>query len=156
MTISPLVEVPHAIQRLAQWFYTEWHAFDNRSVAAIEAQLAQNLNLDCIPITFVAHTHGDLLGTVSLDMSDLPPFDHLSPWLASLYVQPEARSAGIGGALVRHVQQFASSHGISTMYLWTPGATRLYERCGWTVIEQTVYHRQRITLMRFGNENTNT
>ena len=155
MTISPLVEMPHAIRHLAQWFYTEWYAFDNRSVAAIEAQLVQKLNLNRVPITFVAHTHGDPLGTVSLDISDLPPFDHLSPWLASLYVQPAARAAGIGSALVRHVHQFASSHGIRTLYLWTPGATRLYERCGWTVTERTMYHRQPITLMRLGNENTN-
>lgn len=149
ITISPLVHLPHAIPTLAQWFYAEWNTFDSRSVAEIEAQLAQYLNLDCIPITFVAHTQGELLGTVSLDIADLPPYDHLSPWLASLYVVREARSAGIGGALVRHVQQFASSHGIGTMYLWTPATTRLYERCGWTALEQAVYCGQRITLMRW-------
>jgi GNAT superfamily N-acetyltransferase len=149
MTIAPMSEMPHAVKRVARWFYHEWNVFDGRSIAQIEAQLAENLNRDCVPITFVAQADGDLLGTASLDVSDLPPFDHLSPWLASLYVEPSARSAGIGSALVRHVQQFASSHGIQTLYLWTPGSIRLYERCGWIAFERPIYNSQRITLMRF-------
>src|SRR5689334_20027726 len=128
MTISPLAHVPHAIPILAQWFHEEWNRFDHRSVAEIEDQLEQNYrNVDRIPLTFVAHTRDEIVGSVSLDLSDLPPFDHLSPWLASLYVTPHARSAGVGGALVRHLQQFAASIGIKTMYLWTPGTTQLYE-----------------------------
>src|SRR5262249_2366167 len=103
MDISPLANFPDAIPELARWFYEEWHSFDGRSTEMIVAQLTENLNRDCIPITFVARRNSELLGSVSLDLSDFPAFDHLSPWLASLYVKPKARKAGIGGALVRHV-----------------------------------------------------
>jgi GNAT superfamily N-acetyltransferase len=42
----------------------------------------------------------NVIGTVSLDFSDLPSHDHLSPWLASLFVLPEARGQGTGTALI--------------------------------------------------------
>jgi GNAT superfamily N-acetyltransferase len=132
---------------LAEWFYKEWHKFDGRSLAEIETQLTENLAHDFIPITFLTWSGSDLVGTVSLDLSDLPTFDHLSPWLASLYVVPAARGRGIGAALVRHAQAFAASRGIRRIHLWTPGSTRLYERCGWRVFERTTYNSWPITLM---------
>jgi branched-subunit amino acid ABC-type transport system permease component len=72
---------------------------------------------------------------------------HLSPWLASLYVLPNARRAGIGTALVQHSQQFALARAISSLYLWTPGSTRVYENYGWTVLQHTTYNSHPITLM---------
>ena len=134
---------------LAAWFYAEWHGFDGRSQANIKAQLTENLGRDCIPITFLAHAGSEIVGTVSLDLSDLPSFDYLSPWLASLYVLPAARKTGIGTALVRHAQQFATSRGIMRLFLWSPGSTCVYEKCGWTVSERMHYNSRPITLMRF-------
>ena len=150
--ISPLADVPDAIKLLARWLYDEWHVFDGRSTELIEAQLAENLNRDVIPISFVAQSDAQLLGTISIDVSDLPSFDYLSPWVASLYVLPTARGSGIGRALVHHAQQFATSRGYSLLYLWTPGSTRLYERCGWTIFERSTYNSKPITLMRFSSE----
>lgn len=151
MKICPLADVAEAIPLLARWFNNEWQAFDGRSTSVIEDQLAQNVNRDSVPITFVALDDSTILGTISLDHSDLPSHDHLSPWLASLYVRPTARGAGIGSALVRHLQKFAVSRGCGPLYLWTPGATRLYERCGWTIIHRTTYNSQPITIMCFTN-----
>jgi GNAT superfamily N-acetyltransferase len=94
---------------LAGWFHREWSTFDGRSVKVIEAQLAENLSRDSIPITFLAIEESILVGTVSLDLSDLPSHDHLSPWLASLFVLPAARGQGIGTDLIRHAQEFARS-----------------------------------------------
>src|SRR5437867_4294607 len=102
MIISPLPDVPDIIQTLAKWFYDEWHDFDRRSVEFIANQLSENFNRDSIPITFVGHRNSELLGSVSLELSDLPRFDHLSPWLASLYVHASFRGQGVGRTLVRH------------------------------------------------------
>ena len=102
MIISPLADVPDIIQTLAKWFYDEWHDFDRRSVEFIANQLSENFNRDSIPITFVGHRNSELLGSVSLELSDLPRFDHLSPWLASLYVHASFRGQGVGRTLVRH------------------------------------------------------
>jgi hypothetical protein len=79
--IRPLADMPEAIPLLARWFYAEWHDFDGRSLASIEAQLVENLARDSIPITFLAQSGSELVGTASLDLSDLPLFEHLSHWL---------------------------------------------------------------------------
>ena len=152
MKISPLADLPDSIGTLAAWFHEEWHALDGRSIECIAAQLSENLNRDSIPITFVAHRNSTVLGSVSLDLSDLPPFDHLSPWLASLFVHPSFRRQGVGRALVSHLQHFASSRGIGPLYLWTPGSTKLYERCGWIKFAAATYGSQPIKLLRFPNE----
>ena len=148
MTISPLADLPTSISLLAGWFHREWSTFDGRSVKMIEAQLAENLSRDSLPITFLAIQESNLIGTVSLDLSDLPSHDHLSPWLASLFVVPGARGRGNGTALIRHAQEFARSHCTGRLYLWTPGPTRMYERCGWIEIERTFYGSRPITIMR--------
>ena len=114
----------------------------------ITAQLAENLSRDSIPITFVARRGSELLGSVSLDLSDLPAYDHLSPWLASLYVQAPFRREGLGSALIRHLLEFARSRGLGPLYLWTPGSTRLYERCGWETFASASCNSRPITLMR--------
>jgi len=151
MTIRPLADVPERIPILARWFHAEWHDFDGRALPAIESQLCENLNRDRIPITFIALSGSELVGTVSLDLADLPPFNNLSPWLASLYVLPSARRAGIGTALVQHARQFAFARLISQLYLWTPGSTRLYEECGWTILQRSNHNSHPITLMHITN-----
>ena len=110
------------------------------------------LNRDSIPITFVAYRNSDLIGSVSLDLSDLPLFDHLSPWLASLYVQTPFRGQGVGRALVHHLQSFALSRGIGRLYLWTAGSTQFYERCGWVEFASATHRSRPIKLMHFSNE----
>ena len=147
ISIQPLADEPGCIPILARWFHAEWHDLDGRPVPDIEAQLSENIARDGIPISFLAHSGSELVGTVSLEPSDLPQFDHLSPWLASLYVVPKARRAGIGTALVQHVQKFALDHAIRPLYLWTPGATHLYENCGWSILQRSTYNSHPITLM---------
>jgi len=149
MIISPLADIPDAIQTLAKWYYDEWHAFDGRSIDLIANQLSENRNRDSMPITFVGHRNFELLGSVALELSDLPQFDHLSPWLASLYVHTPFRGQGVGRTLVRHLQCFALSHGIGPLYLWTPGSTQLYEHCGWIEFASATYASRPIKLMHF-------
>src|ERR1043166_6926720 len=98
--IGFLADVPAALPILAEWFHAEWSRFDGRSVTEITAQLQCCLNRTSLPITFVALSDSQVIGTVTLDTSDLPHFDHLAPWLASLYVVPSRRGEGIGRALV--------------------------------------------------------
>jgi GNAT superfamily N-acetyltransferase len=146
--IRPLADLLAAIPTLAEWFCAEWQAFDGRSCAEIAAQLQDNLNRDSLPITFVAVEAAEVIGTVSLDLADLPPYDHLSPWLASLYVVPPRRRAGVGRLLVNHAAEFVRQRGLSPLYLWTPGSTRMYADCGWEAMESATYAGRPITIMR--------
>jgi GNAT superfamily N-acetyltransferase len=151
MLISSLADIPEAIPTMAKWFYDEWHTYDGRSIDQITAQLSENLNHHSIPITFVAHQSLEILGTVSLDISDLPKFDSYSPWLASLYVHQAYRSRGVASALVGHLKQFALTGGYTPLYLWTPGSTSLYERFGWVEISRDTYQNKAITIMMLQN-----
>jgi len=149
MTIIPLADQPKVIPTLARWFHDEWSCFDGRPVETIAQQLQANLNRDSIPITFLAVSGAALMGTISVELSDLPPRDDLSPWLASLYVAPESRRAGVGSALVRHILEFARVRGFAELYLWTPGSPEFYARRGWTIFDGMQYARQPITLMHW-------
>ena len=149
MKIIPLSNRPKVIPTLAQWFHGEWSSFDGRSMEMVAQQLQANLNRETIPITFLAVAGTELMGTISIEVSDLPPRDDLSPWLASLYVAPAFRRAGVGSALVRHVLDFARTRDLPELYLWTPGSPEFYERRGWTVFDHMQYADQPITLMRW-------
>ncbi len=149
MLIGPLASYAEAIPTLAQWFCDEW-PYEGRSRDEAEAQLRENLNRDRLPITWVCRSGEQVIGTISLDLSDLPlpAYAHLSPWLASLYVVPSARGQGVGLALVNHLLGFARRCSISVAYLWTPGSTKLYEKCRWKVLGTASYAGHPITPMQ--------
>ena len=55
----------------------------------------------------------------------------LSPWLASLFVEPGHRQQGIGSALVRRMVEEARALAISRLHLYTPDRASFYARMGW-------------------------
>jgi len=149
MVIEPLADCAEAVPLLANWFCEEW-PYEGRSRREVERQLRENFHRDRVPITWVGRADAKIVGTVSLDLSDLPvpAYAQLSPWLASLYVIPSARGRGTGRALVNHLLDFARGLSISRVYLWTPGATGLYEKCGGKVFDRATYAGRAITLMQ--------
>jgi GNAT superfamily N-acetyltransferase len=73
----------------------------------------------------------------------------LSPSLAGVYVQPQSRRHGVGSALVRHALWLAQRLRFPALYLYTHSARPFYERSGWEVLEEAVYHKRPVTIMRF-------
>jgi amino-acid N-acetyltransferase len=51
--------------------------------------------------------------------------------LRSLAVSADARSSGMGTALVRHIENYAASQGVRTLYLLTTTAERFFTRLGY-------------------------
>jgi predicted N-acetyltransferase YhbS len=145
--IVPLRERRSAIPILARWFFEEWFSLDHRTIDEIQTALAETLTAISIPITFIAIWGDEVVGTVSLDPEDLPGFEHLSPWLASLYVAPAWRGKGVATRLVKHTKEFAQTNRFPKVYLWTPISPALYERCGWTHLQSANYQGQPITVM---------
>lgn len=74
----------------------------------------------------------DWLGSVSLlhqDHADMPQF---SPWLASLYVRPQARGRGIATALLAHAIVAARRLAVPRLYLYcTLPLLGFYSKSGW-------------------------
>ena len=90
-----------------------------------------------VPLTLIAlDERGRFLGTISIVRSGHPDRPALTPWINALWVEPEQRERGIGGALLRAVTDRARALGIARLYLCTgPHRRDFYERNGWTLVE---------------------
>ncbi|MEI9926215.1 MAG: GNAT family N-acetyltransferase [Bradyrhizobium sp.] len=62
---------------------------------------AENLTDTPIPLALVAHDGDAFLGTASVIPSDLAERPQLTPWIAAVWVEPQARRHGTGSALVK-------------------------------------------------------
>src|SRR5438094_8422385 len=88
---------------LAAWHYHEWK--DLLPAWTLEqalAELRSHTGRRQIPTTFLALEQDRVIGSASLLREDLDGWEHLSPWVASVYVLPEHRRQGIGRLLVAH------------------------------------------------------
>jgi GNAT superfamily N-acetyltransferase len=102
----------------------------------ISGRLCENLNAEPLPIALVAHNRAEFLGTASVIASDLEERPQLTPWVAAVWVEPHARSCGVGGALVERAARDCFALGIARAYLCArPALTRFYERLGWIPVE---------------------
>lgn len=87
-------------------------------------------------------------GTASLMSADLEIRNDIGPWLAGVYVVPEARGQGCAQRLVATVEDAARAAGAMSLYLYTNDAQRLYERLGWYAIEEAEDNGRPVTIMR--------
>ena len=109
VTIAPLWGHRELAPVLARWHHDEFgYLYDaliwDHDIARLELEaMSEPGSRD---VTWIAYEGAiaderSLLGSVSLVGSDdLPGFEQLSPWLASLFVNPRARNTGLGGRLV--------------------------------------------------------
>ncbi|MCB9530853.1 MAG: GNAT family N-acetyltransferase [Myxococcales bacterium] len=146
--IAPLTDVPHHIDALARWHFAQWGYLDPRHDVPMRVRELAGEVRDGVPLTFVALDDDTLLGSASIVAQDLPTHPHLTPWLASVYVDPPNRRRGIASALVDRVVVHAATVGVGTLYLFTPDQERLYDGLGWRKFGTTVLAGETETLMR--------
>jgi predicted N-acetyltransferase YhbS len=154
MQIRHLADCPAVIPQLARWLYDEWgRLLPGASVERGIARLQERIHRDRVPLTFVAFEGESAVGTVSLIDCDMDTRADLSPWLASLYVQPEQRRRGIGASLVEAVVSEARKLGIKTLFLFTDSSEALYARLGWQKMESCIYRGRDVVIMRKSSAN---
>ncbi len=146
-----IAECPEHIPQLACWFQDEWGLSDRECTLESRCQeLREKIDENSLPLTMVALARGELLGTYSLDLTDLDIRPDLSPWLASVFVNPKYRQMGLGTLLVKKSLQHAQRLGISTFYLYTKShRASWYASVGWQTIEELFYRDEDLTIMRF-------
>ena len=105
---------------MAQWLFEEWDAILGERTPEVRIKkLKAHMNRDELPIAWVAHANGKLLGTAALRVHDLEGREDLTPWLGGVFVTSRFRRRGIGAALCRAVEDAARTRGIQSLYLFT-------------------------------------
>lgn len=104
--IKPLNQCPHHIDALARALYTEWHDFapwsDMRKI--LDRYHHALTAAGPLPKVWMAENgRGALLGSASLKEYDLRHYPEERYWLGDVFVMPEHRGCGAGGALVKNL-----------------------------------------------------
>ena len=91
----------------------------------------------------------ELLGLATLvDDDGLPGATEPGPWLAAVFVVPEARKLGVGSALIDHVVNRSRELGYPEMFLYTDHQQQWYEKRGWTYTRDTLLNDTKHVVMR--------
>lgn len=83
----------------------------------------------------IALKDGGLKGCAGLARDDLPQRPDLGPWLACVYVRPEARGQGLAERLIEEICAEARTLGHKRLYLHTRDRADYYARRGWRLLE---------------------
>jgi GNAT superfamily N-acetyltransferase len=130
--IKNLVDTPHLIDKLAEYWNQEWST--DKSEKGIEKQkscIKNLLNLDKVPFILVACHGQKLIGSAALFLNDLDSRPDLSPWLGGIYTVPEHRGKGIAKTMIEKVINKAKTLGYHKIYLHTEHTAGLYRKLGW-------------------------
>lgn len=148
MIIQSLHAAPQHASRVTEWL---WQAFGGETLPqAFFASIVEHSQTPgALPITFVAVEGERLLGTVGLWRCDLISRQDLYPWMAALYVAPEARGQGLAGKLQQHVIGYARAQGYTELFLYS-ACRDFYERFGWQYIGEGLdYPASAVSLYRY-------
>ncbi|MGL4370699.1 MAG: GNAT family N-acetyltransferase [Spirochaetota bacterium] len=143
MEIFPLSRCPQYFLILAHWAFFQWYYHKRIDFRAVTADYRRRADFSSLPVSWVAVDEGAPVGMISFKNRDLSSHSHLSPWLSALYVIPELRKKGLGGELIKTVQDYALGKGFSRIYLFTDHKDAAYlsgyyaER-GWLFLEKAV------------------
>jgi GNAT superfamily N-acetyltransferase len=133
--IERLSDRPELVETLAQWALAEWPESVNHSLQVAVLNFAARANVDRLPLGLVALESELPVGMATLAL-DRPPTElewHASfvPCLTGLYVMPQWRNQGIGGALCDCVAGEALRFGFQEIHLYTVNAAEFYQARGW-------------------------
>ncbi len=148
--IELLADRPEFIPQLADWHFREWaYLRPGDSVANRVRLLHERSGRTELPITFVASSSTELLGSAMLIHHEMDTRPQYTPWLAGVFVAPAHRGCGIGRALAEQVVHEAAARGYSTVYLFTPTAAPFFSHLGWSIVEHTRYRDTDVTIMSY-------
>lgn len=137
MQIDLLADCPDAIEVLVGPMFDYWQRVPtDDTIEARRERFRSHLNRTRLPMAWVAHDRGIVLGTAALRIADLPGHESLTPWVSGIFVLPEYQRRGIGTALCRHVETCALQMGHHQLYLFTLDQHALYERLGWRCLDK--------------------
>jgi GNAT superfamily N-acetyltransferase len=152
-SIDFLFDLPQHVETSAAWIYADRTHYYPQETRADALQKARScLNKGEIPFALVAHNGAEPAGMVCLLKNNAPPnFAQLTPWLASLYVDPRFRGQGLEAALLTRAIAEVKLLGYTALYLWTDDEKDWYRHQGWQLVGTTIFGRRYVVVMRFDN-----
>ncbi|MBT2338690.1 MULTISPECIES: GNAT family N-acetyltransferase [Pseudomonas] len=121
---------------MAEWLYREFsYEFAQQSLTHWQHEFSTGQG-DGSWKCLIATEQGQLLGGASLASNDLPARPELGPWLACVYIAPEARPRGLAAQLIEGICCHAKEAGFTTLYLHTHNQSQYYAKLGWEVLER--------------------
>jgi N-acetylglutamate synthase-like GNAT family acetyltransferase len=148
MKICPLAERPDLVPTVAEWLYLQFgHLNPGASLERSITRVKERLQTEGCPLTFISLDDGIPTGTASLIVSDFDSCPEITPWLASVYVQPMLRRSGIGSQLSKTVAAHAKSCGYEKLFLFTPNMQSFFGTLGWRESNLHQYHGVDVSIM---------
>jgi len=136
------------IEQLARWHHNEWlHLNPGATFGKRLARYNKIVITKALPEIFIACENEKLLGSVTLDKEDMDTRQYLTPWLASLFVEPNSRSLGVASALIKYCLDDAKQKNFKNLYLFTEDQTIFYQHRGWHFVETLGYRNVDVDLM---------
>lgn len=137
--ITNLRDAPHFADTIADRGWNAWWVDSGVPLADYRAHLEPMLVGNGMPSGFVAHLGGRYLGSGLLIECDHDLRPNLTPWIAALWVEPEARRAGIAQDLMTAARTQAHALGHETCYLCASSDnSAFYLRRGFEQLESNV------------------
>ena len=131
ITIETLSDRHDLIDLTTRWGWDEWGHKSGQSLASALASTHALVDAAGFEKTFVLLEDGIPAAMASLVRCDLDERPDLTPWLASVYVNPPFRGRGHAVRVVRQVEQAAIAEAVSKLWLYTSTAPGLYRKLGW-------------------------
>ena len=124
---------------VADRIWRAWWKSAGTPLDHVTGRVAEALSPSGFPLVLVAHAGDRFLGTASLIASDLAARPDYTPWVAAVWVDPDARRCGIGSALLRAISDKAFALGFDRLHLCANhDKAGFYAGLGWTVTETGV------------------
>jgi GNAT superfamily N-acetyltransferase len=139
LDIVNLCDKTTCIPQVAEWIYGAF--IDNLRQGISLHDITQALSKrqkHTLPLTYIGIIGDECLGTISLVRNDLRARQDLTPWLAALYIRPDARGHGYAQQLIATVCETANTLGYHAVYLRTETAAQYYTTLGWQKIDETI------------------
>lgn len=130
-----LVHHPQHSDIFAAWIHRQFHyEYAEQPLPDWQREFAAgqtNGDWKCL----IALDGDQLLGGAALAKADLAHRPELGPWLACVFVSPEARGQGLAERLIAGICEEAKANGVARIYLHTQDQSAYYAKRGWEVLE---------------------
>ena len=149
MQIEYLADHMGSVPLLANWHHEQFSYLNpQKTIEQRLTNLHNSAGYGGIPLTVVGISGDAVVGCASLVHNDMDTREELSPWLASVFVDPEYRGKGLGSALVERIVKEANESKVKELYLYTTDRESLYSRLGWQVLNREEFHGEGVVVMK--------